>query len=175
MYDVASQALDDALSPIYLMGDDGGLYTDSFSFIDLIPECTNISVGYMNQHTVAERQDARFLVSMAEASVNIAWEDLPTEIDMDARDDLYPVVSNRYYGSSKGRYGYSGSFVPWYEQEWRNSKPISAREVDADDLIDAAIMGNLSTQMVRDYVSQQPDDAADLLHSLLLGEAGFYN
>jgi len=41
--------------------DTGGYYCDSAEFADLFPECTNISVGYFDQHAVTERQDIAFL------------------------------------------------------------------------------------------------------------------
>lgn len=36
---------------------DRGSYTDSYSFCGLIPECTNIAVGYQSQHTHYEEQN----------------------------------------------------------------------------------------------------------------------
>lgn len=58
--------------------DPTGIYTDSASFIDQIPECTNISVGYFDEHTTKESQNITYLQKLAKASVNIKWEDLPT-------------------------------------------------------------------------------------------------
>lgn len=57
--------------------DDNGGKTDSYQFIDLIPECTNISVGYMNEHTVNEIQDIEFLKLLALTSCRINWDTLP--------------------------------------------------------------------------------------------------
>lgn len=37
-----------------------GVFTDSREFKDIIPECTNISVGYFNQHTHQEKADTMF-------------------------------------------------------------------------------------------------------------------
>ena len=34
-----------------------GVFTDSANFIDLVPECTNISVGYFDEHRVSEHQN----------------------------------------------------------------------------------------------------------------------
>lgn len=64
--------------------DDTGSFTDSASFMDYIPECTNISVGYFKQHTKEEYQDIRFLNVLAEAVVKVDWESLPTVRDPDA-------------------------------------------------------------------------------------------
>jgi hypothetical protein len=59
--------------------DPTGIMTDSACFIDLIPECTNISVGYFNEHKLNESQDMIFLDKLASACCNISWEDLPTK------------------------------------------------------------------------------------------------
>lgn len=51
-----SNSLNAALSGGYI-SDDGGSYTDTASYMDIVPECTNISVGYYNQHGKSETQD----------------------------------------------------------------------------------------------------------------------
>jgi hypothetical protein len=58
--------------------DPTGIYTDSASFIDDISECTNISVGYENEHTGRELQNMTFLTKLCEASVKVDWDSLPT-------------------------------------------------------------------------------------------------
>jgi hypothetical protein len=58
--------------------DPTGIYTDSASFIDEIPECTNISVGYFKEHTVEEHQNISFLERLAKACLSVNWEGLPT-------------------------------------------------------------------------------------------------
>lgn len=58
--------------------DPTGIYTDSASFIDDISECTNISVGYMHEHTGDEYQNMDFLEKVCKASILINWESLPT-------------------------------------------------------------------------------------------------
>lgn len=60
-------------------GDDpGGSYTDSYSFIYTFPECTNLSVGYFNQHSSKEIQNLTYLKWLAEAFVKLDWESLVT-------------------------------------------------------------------------------------------------
>ncbi len=58
--------------------DDTGVYTDSAEFVRVIPECTNISVGYYNEHTVREYQDLIHLNKLAQALLTVNWEKLPT-------------------------------------------------------------------------------------------------
>lgn len=59
--------------------DINGGRTDSHEFIDLIPECTNLSVGYFNEHTVTESQDIEFLILLSMVVCKIDWDSLPTK------------------------------------------------------------------------------------------------
>jgi hypothetical protein len=58
--------------------DPGGVWTDSALFMGVIPECTNLSVGYFNEHRKTEEQDLDYMVQLADAVTKINWEDLPT-------------------------------------------------------------------------------------------------
>jgi hypothetical protein len=66
--------------------DDTGVYTDSAEFVEVIPECTNISVGYYNEHTVRESQDLNHLIQLALSIVDINWESLPTIRDKNSKE-----------------------------------------------------------------------------------------
>jgi hypothetical protein len=55
----------------------GGLYTDSKEFAELVPECTNIAVGYYNEHTVRESQDLEHLLALRAVVVALDWQSLP--------------------------------------------------------------------------------------------------
>jgi len=83
--DCCSPEFADALCEAYttnglnMKPDDTGIYTDSASFLDDIPECTNVSVGYFNEHTGKEKQNMTFLTKLCEASVKIDWKSLPTK------------------------------------------------------------------------------------------------
>lgn len=57
--------------------DDTGIFTDSAHFIGIIKNCTNISVGYFNEHTVDEIQNITFLEKLCFACVKVDWENLP--------------------------------------------------------------------------------------------------
>ena len=82
-------------SGLDLSPDAGGIYTDSASFIDDIPECTNISVGYNFEHTAKETQNISYLDRLAKASVNVDWSSLPTNRKIGMSSELikkYKVV-----------------------------------------------------------------------------------
>ena len=63
---------------IWSESDPTGYYTDTASFLELIPECTNISVGVYNEHTKKEYVDIEYAEKVAVAASKINWETLPT-------------------------------------------------------------------------------------------------
>lgn len=58
-----------------------GIYTDTAEYTHLVPECTNISVGYEHAHSPAERQDVTFLIALREALLRVDWTALVIERD----------------------------------------------------------------------------------------------
>ena len=79
--------------------DDGGVYTDSAEFMDIIPECTNVSVGYYKEHTTNESQDIDHLTKLADACLRVDWEGLPTE-----RDPKYTEYKTTSYSKTYSTY-----------------------------------------------------------------------
>ncbi len=61
----------------WFMPDTTGVYTDTAEFTHLVPECTNISVGYKNQHGDNEEQDIAFLNFLATRVLEVKWDELP--------------------------------------------------------------------------------------------------
>lgn len=61
--------------------DQNGVLTDSIQFTSIYPECTNISVGYQNEHTFRETQDIDHLVKLAQACLLVNWNELPVDRD----------------------------------------------------------------------------------------------
>jgi hypothetical protein len=74
--------------------DPTGVFTDSASFIDDIPECTNVSVGYLNEHTGKEIQNMDYLIDLCKASVNVDWSSLPTVRTVQDRAAIKQMISN---------------------------------------------------------------------------------
>jgi hypothetical protein len=63
-------------SGLKLTLDPTGVFTDSASFIDLIPECTNVSVGYFDEHRNTELQNISYLKKLCKAAVACDWDKL---------------------------------------------------------------------------------------------------
>jgi len=80
--------------------DDGGTFTDNENYSDVIPENTNVSVGYYNAHSKTECLDALYLFELIDALSGIDFDSLPTERDPSIVDSLYPsreTISDSLY------------------------------------------------------------------------------
>ncbi len=78
--DTFANALANALGEGW-KGDDGGTFTDTANYVDLVPECTNVSVGYRAQHTGNETQSMPFALALRDTLISRDWSDLPCERD----------------------------------------------------------------------------------------------
>ena len=58
-----------------------GLFTDTANYTQLIPECSNISVGYFDAHSPQERQDVGFALDLLERVSKLDIDRLPTVRD----------------------------------------------------------------------------------------------
>ena len=75
-------------SGLNLSLDTTGVYTDSASLMEDIPECTNISVGYENEHTGRELQNMTYLEKLCKASLEVNWEGLPVTRKVGVNQEL---------------------------------------------------------------------------------------
>ena len=129
------------LSGMKYRKDEGGVYTDSAEFTDIIPECTNISVGYYKEHTVNETQDIKHLEDLAMACLLVDWESLPTERDM-TKKEYKSYGSYGSYGSSYKSTTYTPKSNDWrrrdygYHDDWYDQSPQDDAPIDngVDDL-----------------------------------------
>ena len=69
--------------------DTTGVYTDSASLMEDISECTNISVGYYNEHRGTEMLNMTHLIKLAEASVKVNWNELPVKRKIGYNEELF--------------------------------------------------------------------------------------
>lgn len=80
--DEFAKALADALNEANVMfeykPDSTGLFTDTANYTHIIPECTNLSVGYYDEHTKDEMLDVGHLAMLKDAALAIDWDLLPT-------------------------------------------------------------------------------------------------
>lgn len=85
--------------------DPTGIYTDSYQFTSIYPECTNISVGYQNEHTKRESQDILHLEKLSKTCALINWEDLVVE----RNPEIEEITTNNFYQDLDWEYPYQNT------------------------------------------------------------------
>ena len=122
--------------------DDTGVYTDSAEFTDIIPECTNLSVGYYREHTHNESQDIKHLTELAKSCLKVDWENLPTIRDMkktEYKSWNYRSNYSRTYGTSTTNWrnrdwnGSSTKKTYGYHDDWYDQSPTESFFPDEED------------------------------------------
>lgn len=101
----------------WFKGDSGGVYTDSAEFIDVIEECSNLSVGYFSEHTTSEKQDIEFLELLAVVLTEINWESLPIKRTLENvvyKGKKSRTTTTTTYGASRYS-GYGDGYI-WDEE-----------------------------------------------------------
>jgi len=124
--------------------DETGIFTDSANYIDLIPECTNLSCGYELEHTPNEYLNMRFFNAFKEKILKVDWENLGTY-----RDPIESASRSYYYGYSMGGYITStgGEYYPA-----KKEMPFTKYS---------------TTTEVYNYVKSNPWSAAEIIKELL--------
>jgi hypothetical protein len=95
-----------------------GIYTDTANYDGLIPECTNVSIGYDGAHSAGETQDVNHAVALLDAICKIDWEALP--IKRTAKREVYQP--NNYWGAT----GWKGSH---YSPSKQTARPSTVWEM----------------------------------------------
>jgi hypothetical protein len=109
--DVFGEALSGALNRddrMMYLPDDTGVYTDTAEFTDIIPECTNISVGYYHEHGDREYIDVLHFQALADAVLGFDWDALPTSRDP-------KLVEYKDYGSKYPSSWTTGGYFGAYD------------------------------------------------------------
>lgn len=83
--------------------DDTGVFTDSANFIDIVPECTNISVGYFDEHRHTEIQNLTYLEKLCKASVACDWNKLTIKRNVGIEEEVSKKYS-RLVGEARRMY-----------------------------------------------------------------------
>lgn len=126
--------------------DDGGTFTDTASYIHLIPECTNISVGYYNQHCKSEDQDVNHLLNLRDAMVAFTYEGLVIQRDPSEANDPWSKWDEKYSWADDA--SLQGNKV-----RYATFQCVNDTDIGDDDKAD----------MLADFVREYPEEVADLL------------
>lgn len=124
--------------------DPSGTFTDTANYTELIGECTNISVGYYNQHTSKECQNVEFAMQLKEALIELDHSEL-----VDVRQPGDPDPDWSHY---RGRSAYG----------WRSGDLIGQGGYTASDFYDYDASYYSDTNLI-DLISDYPVEVAEWL------------
>lgn len=155
-----------------LRPDDGGSYTDSNEYRAIIPECTNLSVGYYDQHTRNETQDLWFADVLLERMIDAKWDELI--IERIPEEDTWEYDMYDQWGTGYGRYDnkkYKSQFDWDYKAEDKEEEehdmlirflkkyPVEVAELLSDwGIATEYLIEELSiqdTEFINDYIARR--------------------
>jgi hypothetical protein len=111
-----------------------GSYTDTYSYASVIPECTNVGVGYHEAHGKSEYLNYEHLWDLAKACLAVKWEELPTDRDP-------KVVMYGGHGSSRQfHHGYGYGYDD-HEYGWIGRSSSSSSSSKSTPSANAEIVG----------------------------------
>lgn len=95
--------------------DDTGVFTDTANYSDIIPECTNLSAGFLNEHSWHETLNTSHLVSLLNAL--LAFDINNLEVHRDTSDPVEWASDWWFLGNKNNELdGYGRSNRDYYEE-----------------------------------------------------------
>ncbi len=122
--------------------DSTGVFTDTANYTTIIPECTNLSVGYGAQHFKNEAQNVKFAVELLDTLCALDVRNLVVERD--------PTEVEKY--DAKSHWG------DWYDTEFWD-----AYDKDEYDTPSYTKSSHAEFHSILRIVEQYPDEVADYL------------
>lgn len=118
-----------------------GIFTDTASYVRLVPECTNLSVGYHHEHTSAERLDLKHLFALRKALLKLDVADLPAVRDPSKTEHKYSNYGGAYWGGDDN-WSYEGG--NWkYRPDRNHSRVYAGHEIEEDNKSERATGTNI--------------------------------
>ena len=146
----------------FFLPDDGGTFTDTANYTDYIGECTNVSIGYHNEHTSQEKLDLTYLFNLRDKCIALDWDTLPV-----ARKPGEADPEDRFmWGWGRGG-SYAGMSQRDYDHEFDYYKGKSSAPMEDVTIED---LWGMEYPEILDLCVINPDRAAQLIVDLLYGE-----
>lgn len=140
--------------------DKGGSFTDSANYTDLIGECTNVSIGYKNQHWKTEELNLPHLVMLRSSMIDL---DISKLVSKRKPGEKEPVPIYKYSGGHNRQYdGYfCGGY--WEGGKWKNCSKVEWDEMQKKKLPVVVKPARTERDLLFEYIYSNPGELADLL------------
>lgn len=147
----------------YLKLDDTGMFTDTYSYETLIPECTNISVGYNKQHTPNEYQSISYLLKIRESLLNLDYSKFVVDRDPNDVSNVWnEKLDSSYYDSLYHKFINSDNISKYKKIK---DDYYGASQLDEDERL-ALINQHLDEkEELEEFIKNNPDITAQVLYS----------
>lgn len=135
-----------------------GVFTDTANYTDIIPECTNLSVGYYSQHSNYEMQDVNHALIMLDRLKKIDFYRLPVRRDPELERRL-EMASYRSSSTSTKVFGgsvFTQDIDDYYYGNIMDSGNSKGSALDEDPIF-------FDLDDVKDFIWNNPEGAAELL------------
>lgn len=135
--------------------DSGGSFTDTANYTDLVPECTNVSVGYYSEHSDKESLDTNYLFQLRDNILKMDVESLVVERDPSIVDSY--AKYDRYENDFTGQWDRHGWDV-WEDQEPRPRHTVTLWRLvrdNPDEVADALEEYGISATMLAEDIARR--------------------
>lgn len=133
--------------------DPTGVYTDTAEYMDIIPECVNVSIGYDSEHSHFETLDTNHVLALRDAICVLDWDKIALVVE---RDPTVREYRTQTYNS------YNWGAWSGYGSKTKTPHSISAYEIPSVERILST-----SARSLAQWVSEaDPEDVAMLLQDL---------
>ena len=150
-----SDAFADSLAkqmPLGMRKDDGGVFTDTANYVDIIGECTNLAVGYERNHGPSETLDTNHVRRLRDALLKLD----EAKLDFSRNPGEYEYNDWGMYGGANSYSNYGNPAFQNDDEIWNN---YHGEGKDDRPLVQG-------TLKFEDMVNEAPDVAARLLEEL---------
>ena len=153
--------------------DDGGTLTDTANYVDHIPECTNLSVGYEHAHTDKEHLDRDHLFTLSEALKGLDFSKLVVKRAAGEVEEL-DYMSGAGWTSDWKTDWKAPKFDRVYTDKIRHFNETSTFGWSEEDKLWSNFTASDHERMVR-LIIQHPEATADLLDAYGLSADDLYD
>lgn len=92
--------------------DNTGIFTDSANYVNIVPECTNVSVGYEHEHSPNETQDLVYAESLYQKLRRVNWSSLPVVRKIEKEKPQHEIVYREWDNNTQA-FGYESGYEGW--------------------------------------------------------------
>ena len=182
--DALAEALTTEDAALMFAPSNSGVFTDTANFIDIIPECTNVSVGYEHQHSDREIQNVAFLQRLDAQLLLVDWSALPVQRDPRVYESKYSSFSSNFNRKPSTQYDWLTQYSDDLDRKFYDGAGYADLDDQAEEYrlmealeeyIDTATSAKLADIVARNIYPEEPEIARKTfdMRRLSVGEAEY--